>query len=125
MNELAIELRSGSDIYQIVNGIDPKTSLKYRFDDFSDITMHISAMFRDDPYLSKPLTVSTDDNRDLIIELTEDEILNKDGKLDNYQMVSVPNTFYFYVNAKDQEGRRVILLSGIITYKKFSTMRFF
>lgn len=124
MNELAIELRSGSDIYQAVSGIDPKTSLKYRFDDFEDITMHVSAMFRDDPYLTKPLLVSSDDNRDLIIELSEDELLNNDGNLDNYRLVSVPNTFYFYINAKDQEGRRVILLSGIITYKKFSTMRF-
>ena len=111
-NRLRIKTQLGSDIYERITGIDPATNLSYRFDEYSDINIHIAISSLSIPYFNKVLNYDASDPRTLILDLSELELLNG-SVVATMKLQNPPPRFPFYIHGI-KDGRNVTLFNGEI-----------
>lgn len=107
----------GSDLRKDLRASDA-ISHPIRFDEYENLTMNISQWYRDDPYLSLPLTPDAIDPRIIPFHLTHDQLIKRsadDPYNGNFEVANVPEKLYFYVNGnKAGTAYKEILISGVI-----------
>lgn len=116
-NRLRIKTQLGSDIYEKLTGIDPATNLGYRFNEYSDINIHIAVATISNPYFNKVLNFDENDPRTLILDLSELELLNG-SVVNTMTLQNPPPRFHFYIHGI-KDGRRVTLFNGEIHRRSF------
>ncbi|AXF41507.1 hypothetical protein SHAb15599_00153 [Acinetobacter phage SH-Ab 15599] len=121
-NHLTLECHYGTNLTTTVTGIDPETSLTYRFDQFTDIQMHISVSAIDPPYKIVPLEFDQGDPRQLVVEVLETQLMNSDV-VSSMVLVNPPPYFVFSIIGK-KDGVNKVLFDGIINYTRFGAMKF-